>query len=97
MHNFVLDLRTRRHIIMTVLRPTLEYDCEVWNTNKCQAKVLESIQLGACKYSLGYSITTCDDPVLADLGLEMLKYRRDFSKLKWHHKIKHMNYEMAAI
>ena len=44
LHNFSLDLRTRRHILMAVLRPSLEYGCEVWNTNKCQAKALESIQ-----------------------------------------------------
>ena len=48
----------------------------------------------SCEYALGCSITTCDDdPVFANLGLEMLKYRRDFRKLKWHYKIKHMNDE----
>ena len=41
----------------------------------------------------GCSLTTCDKPVLADLGLETLNYRRDFRKLKWHYKIKHMNDE----
>ena len=30
---------------MAVLRPSLEYGCEMWNTNKCQAQALESIQL----------------------------------------------------
>ena len=70
LHNFSLDLRTHRHILMAVLRPSLEYGCEVWNPNKCQAKALESIQLRACKYILGCSITTCDEPVLAGLGLE---------------------------
>ena len=61
---------------MVVLRPSLEYGCEVWNTNKCQAQALESIQLRACKYILGCSRTTCDEPVQADLGLETLKCRR---------------------
>ena len=74
LHNFSLDLRTRRHILMAVLRPCLEYGCEVWNGNNSQAKALESIQLRACKYILGCSITTCNEPVLADLGLEVLKY-----------------------
>ena len=86
LHNFALDLRTRRHILMAVLRPSLEYGCEVWNANKCQAKTLESIQLRACKCILGCCITTCDEPVLVDLGLETLKYRRDFRKLKWQYK-----------
>ena len=63
LHNFALDLRTRRHILMAVLRPSLEYGCEVWNANKCQAQALESIQLRACKYILGCSRTTCDEPV----------------------------------
>ena len=93
LHNFDLDLRTRRHILMAVLRPSLEYGCEVWNTNKCQTKALESIQLRACKYILGCSITTCDEPVHADLGLETLKRRRDFRKLKWYRKIMRMNEE----
>ena len=93
LHNFALDLRTRRHILMAVLRPSLEYGCEVWNANKCQAKALESIQLRACKYILGCSVTTCDEPVLADLGLETLKYRRDFRKLKWYYKVKRMTDE----
>ena len=91
LHNFALDLKTRRHIFMAVLRPSLEYGCEVWNTTKCQDKALESIQLRACKYILGCSITTCDEPVRADLGLETLKCRRDFRKLKWFRKIKHMD------
>ena len=75
-------LRTRRHIFMAVLRPSLEYGCEVWSINKCQAKVLESIQLRACKHILGCSVTTCNEPVCADLGLEGLKCRRDFHRLK---------------
>ena len=69
LHNMALDLRA-------VLRPSLEYGCEVRNPNKCQAKTLESIQLRACKYILGCSITTCDEPVRADLGIETLKRRR---------------------
>ena len=56
-------------------------------TNKCQAKALESIQLRSAKFILGCSITTCDEPVRADLGLEALKCRRDFRKLKWYQKV----------
>ena len=96
LHNFALDLRTRRHLLMAVLRPSLENGCEVWNTNKCQAKDLESIQWHACKHILGCSMTTCDKPVLSELGLETLKYRIDFCKLKWYYKIKHMNDERLS-
>ena len=70
------------------------HGCEVWSTNKSRAKALESIQLRACKYILGCSVTTCVEPVRADLGLETLKYRRDFLKLKCYRKVKHMNNEI---
>ena len=64
---------------MAVLRPSLEYGGEVWNTNKCQAKALESTQLFAFKYILRCSITACDEPVLADLGVGMLSIGKIFA------------------
>ena len=73
---------------------SLEYGCEIWNTNKSQDKVLESIQLRAGKYILACFVTTCDEPVRADLqhvGLETLKSKRDFHELKWYCRIKQMN------
>ena len=63
LHNYALDLQTCKHIFMAILRPGWEYVCEVWGVNKGQAKALESIQLRACKYMLGCSLTTCDEPV----------------------------------
>ena len=72
---------------MAVLRPSLECGCEVWNPNKCQVKALESLKLRACKYILRCCTTTCDEPVCAELGLETLKCRSDFCKVKWYHKI----------
>ena len=69
---------------MAVLRPSLEYGCKVWNINKCYAKALEFIQLPACKYTLRCSATTCGEPVHADLAFKILRYRRDFCKLKWY-------------
>ena len=67
LHNFALDLTTRRHILMAVLGPSLEYGCEVQ----------------ACKYILECSVTTCDEVVCVDLPIETLKYRRDFCKPKY--------------
>ena len=93
LHNFALDWRIRRHILMAVLPPSLEYGCQAWNTNKCQVKALECIQLHACKSILGCSVTTWDEPVCAKLGLKTLKYRWDFRKLKWHYKVKSMKDE----
>ena len=67
---------------MAALQPSLECSCEVWNTSKCPAKALEFIQLRACKYILGCSVTPCDDLVGADLGLRTLRKRRVFRELK---------------
>ena len=57
LHNLAFDLRTGTHIFMPVLRPSSEYRCEVWNTNKCQTKALNFIQLRACKYISGCCVT----------------------------------------
>ena len=90
LHNYALDISSRKHVFMSILRPSLEYACEVWTVNKCQSKALESIQLRACKYILGCSLTTCDEPVRADLGLQTLKSRRDFRKLKWYYRVSNL-------
>ena len=65
---------------MADLRHSSEYGCEMWNTNKCQAKSLESIQLPVCKYIYGCSVTTFDTPVHAHLSLETFKSGRDFHR-----------------
>ena len=54
-----LDLKT----CIATLRPSSEYGCEVWNTNKCEDKVVESTQLCAGNYIIRCSLTTCDEPV----------------------------------
>ena len=78
-------------------------NAKLWNmvvkcgTQVCQANALNSIHVYAFKYILGCSISTCDEPILADLGLETLKYRRDFHKLKWHYKIKCLNDEKLQL
>ena len=59
---------------------------------KSKDKALESLELRAFKYILGCSVT-CVQAVLADLGLETLKYRRDLRKLKQYCKVKRMNDE----
>ena len=89
--NFALDVRTCTGILMAVLCSSLEYGCEVWNAKICQVKALVPIQLRAYKYILGYSVTTCYEPVHAELGFKSLKNRRDFHKLKWYHKVMCMN------
>ena len=36
-----------------------------------------------------HSMTTCDEPVLADLGLETLNCRRYLRRVTWYCKMKH--------
>ena len=76
----------RRLLLVSVLRPTLEYGSEVWACNKRQTASLESIQLGAAKKMLGCSSKTCNEAVRGVMGLESLKGRRDRCKLKWWYK-----------
>ena len=40
-------------LLLSVLRPSLEYGSEVWEGNKSQAASLESIMLGGAKRVLG--------------------------------------------
>ena len=44
---------TRRLLLISVVRPTLEYGSEVWEGNKAQAAVLESVMIGGAKRILG--------------------------------------------
>ena len=57
----------------SVLQPSLEYGFEMWNSNQCQAKALESIQLRACKYILGCSGAMCDEPACVHVDLNSLR------------------------
>ena len=66
-------------MLLSVLRPSIEYGSEVWKCNDTQTSALESILLGGAKKILGCSSKT----VRGDMGLETLKSRRDKAKLKW--------------
>ena len=41
-----IDLTARRLLLISVVRPTLEYGSEVWEGNKAQAAALESVMIG---------------------------------------------------
>ena len=77
-----VNLSVRRLLLLSVVRPTLEYGSEVWEGNKCQAAALESVMLGGAKRILGCSSKTCNEAVRGDMGLETLQGRRDKSNLK---------------
>ena len=85
------NLTARRLLLLSVLRPSIEYGSEVWKCNKSQASALESILLGGAKKILGCSSRTCNEAVRGDMGLETLKSRRDKTKLKWWYKLASMS------
>ena len=70
-------------LLLSVLRPSLEYGCEVWERNKSQEASLESITLGGAKCILGCSSKTSNEAIWGDMGLEFLQGRRDKHKLSW--------------
>ena len=44
-----INLSAQRLLLLSVLRPSIEYGSEVWRCNKSQASALESILLGGAK------------------------------------------------
>ena len=77
-------------LMLSVLRPSLEYGSEVWEGNKSQAASLESIMLGGAKRVLGCSSKTSNEAIWGDMGLEFLQGRRDKHKLSWWYKVVNM-------
>ena len=82
-----INMSARRLLLLSVVRPSLEYGNEVWEGNKSQAAVLESVLLGGGKRILGCSSKTCNEAVRGDLGINILQGRRDKAKLKWWYKL----------
>ena len=82
-----INLSARRLLLLSVIRPSIEYGGEVWEGNKSQVDALESIILGGAKRILGCSSKTCIEAVRGDMGIETLKSRRDRAKLKWWYKL----------
>ena len=73
-----INLSASRLLLLSVIRPSIEYRSEVWEGNKSQAGSLESIRC---------SSKTCNEAVRRDMGLDTLQSRRDRAKLKWWYKI----------
>ena len=83
LHNRDINLCARRLLLLSVVRPSIEYGSAVWDCNKNQASALEAIILGGAKKILGCSSKTCNEAVRGDMGLDSLSSRRDRAKLKW--------------
>ena len=70
-------------LLISVVRPILEYVSEVWEGNKAQAAALESVMIGGAKRILRCSSRTCNEAARGDMGLDSLQGRRDKAKLKY--------------
>ena len=90
MRNRYINLSARCMLLLSVLRPSLEYGSEVWEGNKSPAASLESIMLGGAKRVLGCSSKTSNEAISGDMGLEFLQGRRDKRKLSWWYKVVNM-------
>ena len=76
-------MSARTHLLLSVIRPSIEYGSEVWESNKSQAGSLESIIFNGAKQILGCSSKTCNEAVRGDVGLDTLQSRRDREMFKW--------------
>ena len=74
-------------LLLSVIKPRIEYGSEVWEGNKSQAGSLESIIMDGAKRILGCSSKTCNGAVRGDIGLDTLQSHRDRAKLKWWYKL----------
>ena len=91
-----INLSARRLILLSVVRPSVDYGSEIWEGNKAKISALESIILKGAKKILGCSSKTCNEAVRGDMGLETLKSRRDRAKLKWWYKLVTMSEDRYA-
>ena len=87
LRNRDINLTARRLLLLSVVRPSIEYGSAIWDCNKNQGSALESIILGGAKQTLGCSSKTCNEAVRGDMGLESLNSRRDGAKLKWWYRL----------
>ena len=85
--NSKVNLSASRLLLLSVIRPSIEYGSEVWEGNKSQAGSLQSIILDGAKWNLGCSSKTCNEAVRGEMGLDTLHSRRDRAKLKWWYKL----------
>ena len=66
--NRKVNLSARRLLLLSVIRPSIEYGSEVWEGNKSHAGSLESIILDVTKRILGCSSKACNEAVRGDMG-----------------------------
>eukprot|EP00271_Cylindrocystis_brebissonii_P003249 TRINITY_DN1401_c0_g1_i9.p1 TRINITY_DN1401_c0_g1~~TRINITY_DN1401_c0_g1_i9.p1 ORF type:complete len:1328 (-),score=159.78 TRINITY_DN1401_c0_g1_i9:667-4650(-) len=88
-----LTVRVRLALLTRAILPTVEYAGGVWEPTKGVDEELERVQLKGAKSILQCCRTTPSVAVRGDLGLDLLRTRRDLAKLVWWHKISRMGEE----
>ena len=82
-----LSVRVKRMLVLTALRPLLEYGAEVLVPTSEHCRALESVQLKAARMIWRCPPGTSSDVTRADMGLQLLSFRIDIAKLKWQHRL----------
>ena len=81
-----LTVRIKRLLLLTALRPCLEYASDVL-VPTTQSRALEAVELKAARRYLGCPTLIGSEAVREDLDLPLLNSRRDVAKLKWQHRL----------
>ena len=87
LHNPCISLYVKRQVILSIVRPSLEYGSEVWRCTTSQSKALDAVFSAACKEILCFSSKTCSEAVWGDLGIEPLDLRRKKRKVVWFSRL----------
>ena len=87
LNNPCLSLYVKRQVILSILRPSLEYRSVVWRCTTSQSKALDAVLLAACKKILSCSSNTCSEAVWGDLGIEPSNLRRNKRKVVWFSRL----------
>jgi hypothetical protein len=85
-----LTVAAKHSIIVTAIRPVLEYASGVWLPSSKVGQKLEAVQLKAAKTILRCAVTTPSIAVRGDLGLQPLLVRRAVAVAKWRLRLESM-------
>ena len=58
-----LSLYLRQQVILSILRPSLEYGNKVWRCTSSQSKALDAVLLGVCKNISSFFSKICNEAV----------------------------------
>jgi hypothetical protein len=86
----ILNVEFGVNIWQTLIRPSLEYGCEVWSED-AEWVDAERLQLFVAKRILRCSTNTSNEAVLGELGWWTMKARRDMLRMRYWRKIVNMD------